>query len=207
MLDIDPDRKGPVPLDAATLVVIRDVDAPRDLRSSRSLSSASIAPPPISAKGVEVFCVERSKQSGFMGGAIVFPGGKLDASDLDPTWLKVTTPPRDTPTPIAGDAATLRGLSIAACREALEEAALLPVAGGILLHEDLVELRELMKAKTTTLRAFLEQRWLLLDLGLLQPFAAQRDVAASAADDPPKLHVHRVPDEEKSRRHAFSIPP
>jgi 8-oxo-dGTP pyrophosphatase MutT (NUDIX family) len=171
MLDIDPDRKGPVPLDAATLVVIRDVDAPRDLRSSRSVSAASMAPPPISAKGVEVFCVERSKQSGFLGGAIVFPGGKLDASDLDPTWKKLTTPPRETTTPIAADDATLRGLSIAACREALEEAALLPVAGGILLHEDLVELRQRLTAKTTTLRAFLEERWLLLDLGLLQPFA------------------------------------
>jgi 8-oxo-dGTP pyrophosphatase MutT (NUDIX family) len=171
MLDIDPDRQGPVPLDAATLVVIRDVDAPRDLRSSRSVSAASLAPPPTSAKGVEVFCVERSKQSGFLGGAIVFPGGKLDPSDLDPSWKKVTTTPRETTTPIAADDDTLRGLFIAACREALEEAALLPVAGGILLHEDLVELRQRMTAKETTLRAFLEQRWLLLDLSLLQPFA------------------------------------
>jgi 8-oxo-dGTP pyrophosphatase MutT (NUDIX family) len=171
MLDIDPDRQGPVPLDAATLVVIRDVDAPRDLRSSRSLSAALTAPPPVNAKGIEVFCVERSKQSGFMGGAIVFPGGKLDASDLDPTWKKFTTAPREPTTTIADDEGMLRGLSIAACREALEEAALLPVAGGILLHEDLLELRQRMTAKATTLRTFLEERWLLLDLGLLQPFA------------------------------------
>jgi 8-oxo-dGTP pyrophosphatase MutT (NUDIX family) len=171
MLDFDPERQGPIPLDAATLVVIRDVDAPRDLRSSRSVSAAAMASPPTTSKGIEVFCVERSKQSGFLGGALVFPGGKLDPSDLDPSWKKVATSPRETTTPIADDETTLRGLSIAACREALEEAALLPVAGGILLHEDLVELRQRMTAKETTLRAFLEERWLLLDLGLLQPFA------------------------------------
>jgi len=60
MLDLDPTRAAVPPRDAATLVVVRD-----------------------GAAGLEVFCVERQKV-GFLGGAVVFPGGKVDASDGSP---------------------------------------------------------------------------------------------------------------------------
>ena len=47
-----------------------------------------------------------------------------------PNGNDCSTPPRpNVLTPIAADAAALRGLAIAACREALEEAAILPIAG------------------------------------------------------------------------------
>ena len=63
VLDLDAHRVAAPPRDAATLVVVRDAPA-----------------------GVEVFCVERQKV-GFLGGAVVFPGGKLDPADLDGAWL------------------------------------------------------------------------------------------------------------------------
>jgi 8-oxo-dGTP pyrophosphatase MutT (NUDIX family) len=50
MLDLKPDREPTIPADAATVVLARDGEA-----------------------GLEIFCVERSKQSRFLGGAIVFP--------------------------------------------------------------------------------------------------------------------------------------
>ncbi len=139
MLDIEVGRQGPPPRDAATLIVLRD-----------------------SAEGIEVFCVERNKKSRFLGGAIVFPGGKLDEADRDPAWA-----PRTTPT---GDE-SFRALGVTACREALEEAAILPVEGGSVAHEDLLALRKSVTANETTLLSFLAERSLRLDLAGLHPFA------------------------------------
>jgi 8-oxo-dGTP pyrophosphatase MutT (NUDIX family) len=147
MLDLDPKRQGPVPRDASTLVVARDAPG-----------------------GLEVFFVERQK-GGFLGGAVVFPGGKLEASDLDPEWEGTATAPRTTAIPIAADAAALRGLAIAACREALEEAAILPVAGNALTHDDLLALRAGLASGTETFRAHLSSRGLRLDLASLYPLA------------------------------------
>ncbi len=148
MLDLDPNREGPPARDASTLVVARDA----------------------SGGGIEVFCVERQKV-GFLGGAVVFPGGKLDASDLDPEWDRCSTPPRATRTPIAVDAAALRGLAIAACREALEEAAILPIAGAAATHGELLEWRSQLAHGTQTLRPLLAARGLRLDLQSLHAFA------------------------------------
>ena len=66
VLDLKTDREPVLPKDAATLVLVR----------------AAGGAPPGPDNGLEVFCVERNKQSRFMGGAIVFPGGKLDGSDV-----------------------------------------------------------------------------------------------------------------------------
>lgn len=137
MLDLDATRKGVVPRDAATLVLVRDT-----------------------GEGLTVFCVERHPKSGFLGGAVVFPGGKVDATDGDPAWDAVTTAPRDP---------ALRALAIAACRESLEEAAILPVHGGALAHEELLALRA--RAKSEDLRILLGARGLRLDLGALRLFA------------------------------------
>ncbi len=148
MFDLDPTRQGPPARDASTLVVARDA----------------------SGGGIEVFCVERQKV-GFLGGAVVFPGGKLDASDLDPEWERSSTPPRPTRTPIAADGAALRGLAIAACREALEEAAILPLASAAPSHAELLAWRKQLAQGTETLRPMLEARGLRLDLGALHALA------------------------------------
>ncbi len=145
MLDLDPSRATVAPRDAATLVLVRD-----------------------HAKGVEVFCVERHKDSKFMGGALVFPGGKLDAQDRDPAWAALTTRPPDAA--FAEDLETRRALAVAACRETLEEATLLPVAGASLTHDELLILRARL-ASGETLAGLLAPLGLRLDLAALHPLA------------------------------------
>jgi 8-oxo-dGTP pyrophosphatase MutT (NUDIX family) len=149
MLDLDPARVGTTPRDASTLVVVRD--------------SAS-------GDGIEVFCVERQKV-GFLGGAVVFPGGKLDPDDLDRGWAALVTPPRAWERPIHFDESGVRGLAVAACREALEEAAILPVDRACPVHADLLAWRQRLARKETTLRGLLEGRGLRLDLAALRPLA------------------------------------
>jgi 8-oxo-dGTP pyrophosphatase MutT (NUDIX family) len=139
MLDLDAKREGAPPRDAATLVLVRDTP-----------------------EGVAVFCVERHPKSGFMGGAIVFPGGKLDAADADPAWNGAATAARP-------GSESLRALAIAACRESLEEAAILPVTGGPIEHAAVLDLRS--RAKSEALHALLAARGLRLDLDQLRVFA------------------------------------
>lgn len=154
MIDLDPTRAGVPPREAATLVVVRD--ASHGGRDGEG--------------GVEVFCVERQKV-GFLGGAIVFPGGKLDPGDLDAAWAPLVTATRATKTPWAADETTSRGLAIAACREALEEAAILPVTGAALAHAELLDWRTRVARGETTLRALLGTAGHTLDLASLIPFA------------------------------------
>jgi 8-oxo-dGTP pyrophosphatase MutT (NUDIX family) len=150
MLDLDPSRPGAPPRDAATLVVVRDAAA---------------------GKGIEVFCVERQK-GGFLGGAVVFPGGKLEPDDMDPSWGELTNAPAEAPAWFAPDTTTARGLAVAACREALEEAAILPTSGpAVLAHAELLEWRERVARGETNLRALLRARGLRLDLSALRPLA------------------------------------
>ncbi len=68
-LDFNPDRTATPPKDAASVIVLRDGE-----------------------RGVEVFCVHRHARSAFLGGAVVFPGGKLDAADASDDWVALTTP-------------------------------------------------------------------------------------------------------------------
>jgi 8-oxo-dGTP pyrophosphatase MutT (NUDIX family) len=148
MLDLDMKREGVTPRDAATLVLMRDASA-----------------------GIEIFCVERSKGSRFLGGAIVFPGGKLDDADRDGAWQSLSTPPRTTRTPIAPDGDALRALTVAACRETLEEAALLPLVGTTLDHDALLALRAELATKQQRFAELVRARGLRLDLGALHAFA------------------------------------
>ena len=151
MLDLKLDREGVPPKDAATVILVRDC-----------------------AGGVEVFCVERSKQSRFLGGAIVFPGGKLDAGDASDEWTPLVTgvrsPARTWSVPFTNDDAHLRALAIAACRETLEEAAILHVTGAV-SQEDLFALRTRLTSDPGALRSFLLERGLLLDLDALHPLS------------------------------------
>jgi 8-oxo-dGTP pyrophosphatase MutT (NUDIX family) len=148
MLDLDPTRPAPPTKDASTLVVVRQG----------------------AGAGIEVFCVERQK-GGFLGGAVVFPGGKLEPSDLGPSWVERSTPPRPADVSFAADEGLLRGLAVAACREALEEAALLPVDGEAPAHAELVSWRSRVASKSTSIATLLADRGLKLDLGALYPLA------------------------------------
>jgi 8-oxo-dGTP pyrophosphatase MutT (NUDIX family) len=144
------------PRHAATLVAVRD---------SRAAQATQ------QARGVEVFCVERGDEQGILRGAVVFPGGKLEPDDLDPAWAERVTPPRTPSSPIAADPAMALGLAVAACREALEEAAILPVSGGPLDHAELLAWRGALASRRAHLHDLLAARGLRLDLASLHPFA------------------------------------
>ena len=87
------------------------------------------------AGGMEVFMVKRHGLSDVLGGAYVFPGGKVDSADTDADalrWLGA---------PLAGLHAALRetelepavaaGFFVAACRETFEEAGVLLADFGV----------------------------------------------------------------------------
>src|SRR5262245_51050426 len=140
MLDLKLDHEGVPPKPAATLILMRDA---------------------ASGDAVEVFCVKRSGKSAFMGGAIVFPGGKVDPSDSEDAWLAF----------VVDVDSELRAHRIAACRESLEEAAILPVEGGALADADLEMLRRSHATDKAALRTFLSSNGLRIDLRALHPFS------------------------------------
>ncbi len=136
MLDLDPAREGPAPSDAATLILVRD-----------------------QAARLEVFCVERNKKSRFMGGAIVFPGGRVEASDHDESWAA-----------LANDCGDLRAFAIAACRETLEEAAIL-LADAPVADDVVVALRARQNDDANALREWLRTNHAKLDVHALAPLS------------------------------------
>jgi len=108
---------GP-PTPAATVIMLRDgVDG---------------------VEGLEVFLVKRHTKSNVLGGAFVFPGGKVDLLDaaLD-TALHIDQPLLDLHTALNEpdiDHATAAGLYIAALREVFEESGILFAEGAGLKH-------------------------------------------------------------------------
>lgn len=146
MLDLDPSREPVRPKDAATVVVVREA-----------------------GPGIEVFCVKRHARSGFMGGAVVFPGGKVDESDRAEQWAARATPLSARALALAESESDARGFAIAALRELCEEAAILPVVGGALDTEAMLALRE--QLSETRFLDLIEQRQLALDAALLEPLS------------------------------------
>lgn len=67
------------------------------------------------ADGIEVFMVVRHRDIEFASGALVFPGGKVDAQDSDAAWAELAAPPAPLPD---------RSFFVAAGRETFEEAGL-----------------------------------------------------------------------------------
>jgi len=90
--------------DASTVIVLRETGA-----------------------GIETFMLCRHQQSGFMGGAHVFPGGKVDPSDSAPDWIGRVDQASESLSDALGetDAKSGLGLLIAAVRETFEEAGVL----------------------------------------------------------------------------------
>lgn len=100
----------PAPKDAATVLILRD-----------------------GQDDFEVFMVRRHGRSGFMAGAHVFPGGKVDAADSSPEMLALCQGHSEESAREAlseGDVAAPLGLFVAALRETFEEAGIL-LADGI----------------------------------------------------------------------------
>ncbi len=95
-------------------------------------------------EGLEVFMVVRHRQIEFASGAIVFPGGSLDASDRDPR-LPALSDGAD-----GLDQATL-ALRVAAAREAFEECGVLlardPTTGNLVDGKRATQLGERYRAR------------------------------------------------------------
>ena len=137
------------PLDSATVVMLRD-----------------------GAQGMEVLLLKRSAASAVLGGAFVFPGGKLDAPDAE----LMDSPHLDEAAPVLharlgehdiGTALAV-GLYVAALRETFEES-------GLLLAEDLAETRaQEALARLASGMAFntlLAEMGLRLRVGALAPWS------------------------------------
>jgi 8-oxo-dGTP pyrophosphatase MutT (NUDIX family) len=128
------------PRDAATVILLRE-----------------------SADGLEVFCVERSKGSRFLGGAVVFPGGKVDDADAEAPSLPS---PRGTHDELV-DTRRERAIAVAACRELLEEAGVVATRA----EPEKAALVVAALAQGMPMGDALAHAAVQLDLTLLHPFA------------------------------------
>ena len=170
MLDLDPTREAPAPRDAATLVLLRD-----------------------GASGVEVFCVERNKKSRFLGGAIVFPGGRVEDADKGDAW-RVDGPAEGGTSQFGPDeSGEDRHLRVAACRETLEEAAIFLVDGAV-SNDDVLALRTRATTDTNAIRAFLAERGLHLDLRALAPLSRWITPKVESRRFDARFYVARAPE-------------
>jgi 8-oxo-dGTP pyrophosphatase MutT (NUDIX family) len=124
------------------------------------------------AAGLEVFMVERHHQIDFATGALVFPGGQVDAADADPALAARC----------AGAGAldeTARALRVAAIRETFEEAGVLLArrrgAAALVSAAELAGIearhRAALHAGERTLAEIATHEDLELALDLLVPFA------------------------------------
>lgn len=151
-LDLEEGRPVTLPKDAATVILVRENDST-----------------------LEVFCVERHPKSGFLGGAIVFPGGKLDDADGAQTWTTLASAPSARTRSFTETDERARAFAVAACRETLEEAALLLAkpsgASAPATNDEVAKLQSDIAGDAKALAMFLEQRGLALDLGALVPFS------------------------------------
>ena len=151
------DEPGVAAVDATTIVLARDA----------------------AGGGLEVLLLERHLASDFAGGAMVFPGGKVDPHDrqLEPRrWSGAELPRWRELLGAASDADAL-GLLVAGVRETFEEAGVLfasredgtPVGAAELATPSFIEARRRLvsRAERFDWRPWLEQQRLVLDLGAL----------------------------------------
>ena len=122
------------------------------------------------ARGLEVFMVQRHHRIDFATGAMVFPGGKVDAADADPALGARCD---------AAVADELRALHVAAIRETFEESGVLlarpegsrALVPGSALAAIEQRHRAALNAGERTLREIAEAEKLTLANDLLIPFA------------------------------------
>lgn len=155
-----------VPEDAVTVIVLRD--GPAGHRRGGSL---------------EVLLLERHGSSAFAPGALVFPGGKIDATDglLDRTRVRCTDPDGWAQRLGVGSADAAITLLVAGIRETFEEAGVLLAVradgAGLtarpLPGDELATIRARMASRDGAYdwRAWLERHELVLDLDAVSMWA------------------------------------
>lgn len=157
-----PDPSGATP--AATLVLARD-----------------------GAAGLEILVIERAGTMGFAGGAIAFPGGKLDASDAPegPSFLGAKG--------LAPEDATAR---VTAARETFEETGILLSDGPPVPPDLRSALRPRSDRHEIVFADLLRELGHRLDLGALNPFARWLPPLGLHRRYDTRFYVARMPEEE-----------
>jgi 8-oxo-dGTP pyrophosphatase MutT (NUDIX family) len=142
-MELNSDIPTQPPRDAATVVLLRD-----------------------GAHGLEVFLVKRHGLSDVLGGAYVFPGGKLDAADCEAAHhAHFDRAPQDLHQSLGEsetDLATACGLFVAAVRETFEESEVLLAAA--------VGQGSALPLASTDFHARLAAQQLRLHTGAVQPW-------------------------------------
>lgn len=153
-----------------------------DGRSRPAVDAATVVVARDGPAGLEVLVQERHLETDFVGGALVFPGGRVEEADrdLDPA-LWVGGDPADIGTRLGTDERGGLGLLVAAARESFEEAGVLhavdeddvPVDGAVLAEPDVAAARAALAARDDRgdLAALLRRRGLRLRLDAYHPFA------------------------------------
>jgi 8-oxo-dGTP pyrophosphatase MutT (NUDIX family) len=104
-----------------------------------------------------------------MGGALVFPGGKVEPGDESDDWADLSTPLGARGRSLSDDPRTARAFSVAALRETLEEAAIVPTVGDRVTAATAEALRsELAAPGAPSFATCLRRRALVLDTGRLE---------------------------------------
>jgi 8-oxo-dGTP pyrophosphatase MutT (NUDIX family) len=196
LFSFDPSQEPTVPRHAATVAVVRD-----------------------GAQGLEVFCVLRHPRSSFLGGAVVFPGGKMEAADAAPVWAELATEPHPRgiefdggltrgqpalppPKPpaavdgVLGAVVTSRALAVAACRETLEEGRVIPLevsAGRTTPADAEIDALRIEAAGAGGLAAALARRGLRLALDQLVPWARWVTPAAESRRFDARFYLLELP--------------
>ncbi|WP_448581309.1 NUDIX hydrolase [Thermaurantiacus sp.] len=112
--------------------------------------------------GLEVLVIERARGMGFAGGAIAFPGGKVDSTDA-PAGAAF----RGFEGLSAADAAA----RVTAARETFEEAGVLLSHGRMVEPAERAQLRPLSNSHALAFAQLLERIGHVLDAAVLKPFA------------------------------------
>lgn len=131
--------------------------------------SATVLPLREREGDLEIYCIQRSAKSSFLAGAVVFPGGKVDEADRDPRFAALIDEAHPRLAMLGGTGPGASGLLVAAMRELLEEAAILPTRNGL----DAPATRALQRAlgDGSSFNALLADKAIHLDVGALVPFA------------------------------------
>src|SRR5262249_43144284 len=157
------------------------------------------------ARGPEVFMVRRHEGTAFMGGAHVFPGGRVDAADADadPSWCDgLDHARRQLASLPPGEAAAYH---VAAGRELFEEVGVLLARAGdrrfvsladAAAHARFTQYRGDVHGRASSLRAIVEREGLRLALDALVLFAHWVTPPIDVRQFDTRFFLTRVPPEQ-----------
>jgi len=119
-------------------------------------------------RGIEVWMMQRAVGMAFASRAVVFPGGRVDATDGDPSIRWFGSTPDRLATRLGVDASAARAVVTAAVRELFEE------AGVLLTHPKIVgdveEARIAVESRAVGLAAWLARESCALDVSRIRPW-------------------------------------